>query len=134
MRTTVTTAPEATRRARWTRIGARGGARVRPTPGRDLAVFLLLLLGIDVSGLLHVYSLSGIYNDALFYGLGLAFVALAIWLLAGPSGGERLRRRPATVGAWAVAAGAGLILAGLSVQQLIAALPFSRAKPGDPPC
>jgi hypothetical protein len=115
------------------RIGARTEAGVRPTPGRDLAVFLLLLLGIDISGLLHVYSLSAIYTDALFYGLGLLFVALAIWLLAGPSGGERPRLRRVTVGAWAVAAGAGLVLAGLGVQQLIAALPFARAQPGDPP-
>jgi hypothetical protein len=116
------------------RIGARVGAGVRPTPGRDLAVFLLLLLGIDVSGLLHVYSLSAIYTDALFYGLGLLFVALAIWLLAGPSGGAGPRRLGrATVGGWAVVAGAGLVLAGLGVQQLIAALPFARAQPGDPP-
>ena len=133
MSITVKPLPETVSQPRRAWGGPRRAGRTHPTPGRDLAAFLLLLLGIDVSGLLHVYSLSSIYPDALFYGLGLLFVALAVWLLVGPSGGEGLRLRPATVGGWAVAAGGGLILAGLGVQQLIAALPFARVKPDDPP-
>src|SRR4051812_6280051 len=67
-----------------------------PVPGRDLAIFLLLLAATDLSGLLHVYSLSSIYSAELFYGLGALVTLLALGLLVLPAGlpdGWRLRWR-----------------------------------------
>src|SRR4051795_10355798 len=56
-------------------------------PGRDLALFLLLLFGTDFSGLLHIYGLSWLYDQPLFLGLGWAMVTIAILMLILPARG-----------------------------------------------
>src|SRR5690242_13924654 len=104
-------------------------------PGRDLTLLLLLLVGIDVSGLLHVYSLSSLYGEELFLGLGALVTLLALALLvlpAGLPGQDRVRPQPR----WLLGLAAGvpaLALAAFGVQQLFLALPAARWKPGDPP-
>src|SRR5437764_1644953 len=100
-------------------------------PGRDLALFLLLLAGIDLSGLLHVYSLSSVYSAELFYGLGALVTLFALGLLVLPAGGAwpvRLRWHVGCLGqlgAVALALGLGT----LGLQELVAALPASKWRP-----
>ena len=53
-------------------------------PGRDFAVFLLLLLALDASSVLHIYNLTRLYNEYLFLGVGLFFVLCALVLLLLP--------------------------------------------------
>ncbi len=55
------------------------------SPGRDLAIFLVLLIATDVSGLLHIYGLSWLYGEATFLGLGWLMVTLALLLLILPA-------------------------------------------------
>ncbi|MGI8588446.1 MAG: hypothetical protein ACR2M0_12300 [Chloroflexia bacterium] len=59
-------------------------------PGRDMALFLLLLFATDFSGLLHIYGLSWLYGEPLFLGLGWTMVLVAAFLLLLPSA-SRLR-------------------------------------------
>jgi hypothetical protein len=59
-------------------------------PGRDLALFLLLLVATDFSGLLHIYGLSWLYSESLFLGLGWTLIGVAALLLLLPA-----RERPA---------------------------------------
>ncbi|MDQ2807337.1 MAG: hypothetical protein M3Z04_10570 [Chloroflexota bacterium] len=61
-----------------------------PVPGRDLALFIVLLIASDVSGLLHIYGLSWLYGEATFLGLGWLMVTIAALLLLLPA-----RSRPA---------------------------------------
>ncbi|HMA37282.1 MAG TPA: hypothetical protein VKY74_22700 [Chloroflexia bacterium] len=56
-------------------------------PGRDLALFLLLLCATDFSGLLHIYGLSWLYGEPLFLGLGWTMVLIAVGLLILPAQG-----------------------------------------------
>src|SRR5215216_4293943 len=58
-------------------------------PGRDLALFLVLLVSVDLSGLLHIYSLSSLYGEALFLGLGALVTLVALGLLM-PNCGLRI--------------------------------------------
>jgi hypothetical protein len=58
-------------------------------PGRDLALFVLLLLATDFSGLLHIYGLSWLYGEPTFLGLGWTMVLVAAALLVLPA-----RERP----------------------------------------
>src|SRR4051794_14059356 len=58
-------------------------ALVQPQ-GRDFAVFLLLLLAVDASSVLHIYNLTRLYNEYLFLGVGLFFVLCALLLLLVP--------------------------------------------------
>ena len=112
-----------------------------PVPGLPLALFLILLVSVDISGLLHVYSLSSLYSEDLFLGLGALVTLVALGLLAGvsrinsnPQSAIR-RARSAPPSAILVLGGGGLALglAGVAVQHLFAALPAARVKPGDPP-
>ena len=56
-----------------------------PIPGRDLALFVLLLLATDFSGLLHIYGLSWLYGEPTFLGLGWTMVLIAAALLVLPA-------------------------------------------------
>lgn len=56
-----------------------------PVPGRDLALFSVLLIATDVSGLLHIYGLSWLYGEATFLGLGWLMVTIAVLLLLLPA-------------------------------------------------
>ncbi len=93
---------------------APAGAPVQPAtaraapPGRDLALFLILLWGTDFSGLLHIYGLSWLYAEPLFLGLGWAMVTIALaLLLLPPAGRPRWLRFPLPD---AAAAGALLLI------------------------
>ncbi|MGA7732717.1 MAG: hypothetical protein WCD37_15780 [Chloroflexia bacterium] len=50
-------------------------------PGRDFAVFLLLLLAVDISSLLHIYNLTRLYNEYFFLGVGFFLALCAVLLL-----------------------------------------------------
>ena len=94
----------------------------RAAPGRDLALFLLLLWGTDFSGLLHIYGLSWLYDQPLFLGLGWAMVLIAGLLLLLPAEGRPAwlqfpLRGPAGLGLLAAAVPAALA-AGFLLQAL----------------
>ena len=48
-------------------------------------MFLVLLVLLDVSGLLHVYGLSSLYGEEFFFGLGVIFVLVALGLVLWPT-------------------------------------------------
>jgi len=56
-------------------------------PGRDFFLFLLLLLAVDVSSVLHIYNLTRMYNEYLFLGVGFFFLLCALLLLLLPQYG-----------------------------------------------
>ncbi|HUS17208.1 MAG TPA: hypothetical protein VM536_19605 [Chloroflexia bacterium] len=53
-------------------------------PRRVLALFLVLLVATDFSGLLHIYGLGWLYSENLFLGLGWTMVLIAGLLLGKP--------------------------------------------------
>jgi hypothetical protein len=85
-------------------------------PGRDLALFVVLLVATDVSGLLHIYGLSWLYGQATFLGLGWLMVAVAVLLLILPA-----QARPAWLRFPLRRAGDGLVLLAVSVPVTLAA-------------
>lgn len=85
-------------------------------PGRDLALFVVLLVATDVSGLLHIYGLSWLYGQDTFLGLGWLMVAVAVLLLILPA-----QERPAWLRFPLRRAGDGLVLVGVSVSVALAA-------------
>jgi hypothetical protein len=85
-------------------------------PGRDLALFVVLLVATDVSGLLHIYGLSWLYGQATFLGLGWLMVAVAVLLLILPA-----QARPTWLRFPLRRAGDGLVLLAVSVPVTLAA-------------
>ena len=109
-------------------------ARLETPPARDMAVFLILLALLDVSGLLHVYGLSSLYGEEFFFGLGALFVLLALGLALWPGQPVRWLRAQSphsfvTVLAWGAVVA---VLAALAVWQVLAAVERATSAAGIP--
>jgi hypothetical protein len=105
-----------------------------PPPARDMAVFLILLALLDVSGLLHVYGLSSLYGEEFFFGLGALFVLLALGLALWPNQPVKWLRSQSSRNAVSIIAWGAVVavLAALAIWQVLAAVERATSTSGVP--